>query len=138
MLADELLVAGPGARAKRWLNGLEPCLEELLDGGALADERDVFLARPQRAGQLLSDLPPRPPVQVLAAALAVLPAEVHDGFPAPIGAMVDRAFPVAASSPGHAAASRRRRSTYSVTAATGMRRLAPMRTDSMAPARSSS
>src|SRR6266508_2246333 len=136
--SDELLISGPGAGSKRRLDGFKPGGEELLDGGALVPEDLAVPLCLQGGGELAGYLGPGLAVQELASSLAAVPAKVERRGPAAVWAPIDGALAAASSSAAHAAASRRSCSTYSATAAAGMRRQAPIRTDWMMPARSSS
>src|SRR6266540_5333312 len=132
--ANVLLVAFEGARGDRVLDDGEPFGEERR-GAAVGGHGLAFGAGFEQLLELGGG--------VLAAARPAhdAPAVVHDerGDPAAVaGALVDRAFALAASPGCHAAASRRSRATYSWTAAVGMRRQPSILTDSMRPTRISS
>lgn len=87
---DQGLVALPGRGRHGPLDALEPGLEELLDRDLLVDGELAGAVAAERLGDLLGSLSSGLAVEVFAMALAVLPAEVGDGDPAPVLAFGDR------------------------------------------------
>jgi len=80
---------------------LQPLVEQTTNGEAAVAEGEAPVGLALGFAELAGDLVPRLTEQVLALALAVIPAELETGFPAPIRATLDRSFAMSTTTCHH-------------------------------------
>jgi hypothetical protein len=101
MVLHELCVAAMSRCANCWANVLEPAREVLGNSLAFVSDGDALLNRPKQFRQLAGHFGPRAPIDRLAPALAVAPAEIHTRHPTAVCALNDAALSPTASACSH-------------------------------------